>query len=212
MERIKIGVFGGTFDPPHLGHLILAAEACYQLGAQRVLWVVTAGPPHKRSQEITPVEHRVAMVQAAIAAEPRFNLSRVDIDRQAPHYAVDTVMMLKEQHPGCSLVFIMGGDSLRDLPTWHEPQRFVDETDILGVMRRPGDAINVDGLEAQLPGVKDKIFIIDAPLLEISSREIRERASQGAPIRYYLPGAVFSYIRDHNLYDYAKSELPGSLD
>ena len=197
---MRLGVFGGTFDPPHLGHLILAAEAYDQLGLERLLFVVTPDPPHKYGQQISPLEHRFAMLRAAIADNPHLELSRVDIDRPPPHYAVDTALILSRQFPGAELVYLMGGDSLRDLPTWHDPQGFVDAVYSLGVMRRPGDLIDLSGLEELLPGAADKVRFVDAPLLEIASSQIRERVAQGRPFRYYLPPPVYHYILEHRLY------------
>jgi len=195
-----LGIFGGTFDPPHLGHLILAVEACQQLGLRRLLWVLTPIPPHKLDQTITPSEHRLAMLQLAIAGNPDFELSRVEMDRRGPHYALDTVNLLAEQNPGAEMVYLMGGDSLRDLPAWHRPADLVSACRYLGVMRRPGDSIHLPALEAILSGITHKIRFVDAPLVEISSREIRQRVAEGRPFRYLLPPAVYDYILEHNLY------------
>lgn len=199
---MKLGIFGGTFDPPHLGHLILAAEARYQLGLERVLWVLTPNPPHKPEREITPLEVRLSMLKAAIDEEDEFELSRVDIDRNPPHYAADTIELLKALQPIADFTYLIGGDSLRDLPQWHEPHRVLAGVEAIGVMRRPGDEIDLCSLEEQLPGISAKIRWVDAPLLEISSTEIRERASQGAPVEYYLPPRVFNIIKYQRLYGY----------
>ncbi|GAB4532605.1 MAG: nicotinate-nucleotide adenylyltransferase [Anaerolineales bacterium] len=196
----RLGIFGGTFDPPHIGHLILAAEAQYQLRLDGVLWVLTAVPPHKRGQEITPLEKRLAMLQAAIADEAHFTLSRVDIDRPPPHYAVDTVRLLRRAYPEAALIYLMGGDSLRDLPAWHTPQDFVAACDSLGVVRRPGETVSLAGVERVLPGSARKIQFVDAPLLEIASRDIRARISAGRPARYFLPPAVWALIKHWGLY------------
>lgn len=196
----RLGVFGGTFDPVHVGHLILAAECRAQLGLERLLWVLTPNPPHKLGQPISPWELRYDMLQAALVEDPAFELSRVDIDRPEPHYTLDTVLMIKEQHPTSELLYLIGGDSLHDLPNWHRPRELLAAVDGFGVMRRPGDAVDLSRLERFLPGVSAKIFFVDAPLLEISSREIRQRIAQEQAYRYYLPPAVYQYIQDHNLY------------
>ena len=196
----RLGIFGGTFDPPHLGHLILAAEAQDQLALDRLLFVLTPDPPHKQGQRVSPLADRQEMLRRAIADNPAFELSRVDVDRLPPHYAVDTLLILARQFPGAELVYLMGGDSLRDLPTWHDPQGFVDAAHSIGVMRRPGDTIDLSGLEERLSGVVDKVHFIDAPLLEIASSEIRERVAQFRPFRYYLPVPVYDYILEHQLY------------
>ncbi len=194
----RLGVFGGTFDPPHIGHLILAAEALHQLGLERVLWIPAASPPHKR--DFSPVERRVAMVQAAIAGEPRFVLSRVDIDRPPPHYALDTVRILRETWPDAELVYLMGGDSLRDLPFWHRPRDFVDACDALGVVRRPGEPFSPENVFRSLPALREKVRFVDAPLLQIASRDIRARAASGRPFRYFLPEGVYRLVLTWNLY------------
>lgn len=196
----RLGVFGGTFDPPHLGHLILASEARTQLSLTRLLWVLTAQPPHKRAAVIGPLEDRMAMIRLALQDEPAFEISRVDIDRPGPHYTLDTLRLLSQQNPDSELVLVMGGDSLRDLPQWHRPAEVVGACDTIGVMRRPGDEIDLNDLEVALPGLLDKVAFVDAPLLEISSREIRDRARQGLPFKYYVPPAVHDYIVSHHLY------------
>lgn len=197
---LRIGLFGGTFDPPHLGHLILASEAQTQLGLNRLLWILTPEPPHKLDQAITPVEDRLAMVQLAIADNPAFELSRIELDRPGPHYTLDTIQLVAAQNPGADIVPIIGGDSLRDLPKWHEPQKLVYACHWIGVMRRPYDRSNLDELESQLPGISSKVHYVDAPLLEIASREIRSRIAEGKSVRYYLPANVFDYISQHHLY------------
>lgn len=197
----RLGIFGGTFDPPHLGHLILAAEAQSQLGLELVLWVLTAGPPHKPEQPLAALQHRLDMLTAAIGDNPLFQVSRVDIDRPAPYYAVDTVRLLAQAYPGKELVYLMGGDSLHDLPTWHQPHQFVDACGGIGVMRRPGDQVDLENLDKLLPGILEKISFVEAPLLEISSSEIRSRVSQGRPFRYYLPPAVYAIIQDRKIYN-----------
>lgn len=197
---MKVGIFGGTFDPPHVGHLVLAAEASDQLQLDRVLWVLTPSPPHKPEQPVTDVDLRLEMLQAAIAGEHAFQLSRVDIDRPAPYYARDTMRLLQNEHPGDRLIYLMGGDSLRDLPDWHQPQEFLDECSAIGVMLRPGAQIDLPALEKSLPGISDKVRLIGTPLLEISSTDIRKRVAQERHYRYFLPGAVYRIIDQKGLY------------
>jgi nicotinate-nucleotide adenylyltransferase len=195
-----MGIFGGTFDPPHLGHLILAAEAYAQLGLERLLWVLTPDPPHKKSQSIAPLAERLEMVRLAIGDNPQFELSNVDISRPGPHYALDTVQLLAAQFPGAKLIYLMGGDSLRDLPTWHRPADFVSACHMIGVMRRPGDTLDLSALEKILPGLAAKVRFVEAPLLDIAAHEIRRRVADKRPFRYYLPAGVYEYIGKHNLY------------
>ena len=134
---MRVGIFGGTFDPPHVGHLILAAEARDQLGLDRVLWVVTPDPPHKAGRTITPLLTRLDLVEAAICQDSQFEISRAEIDRPGPHYSVDTVEILARTYPQAELFYLMGGDSLHDLPTWKRPRQFIAALDGIGVMRRP---------------------------------------------------------------------------
>jgi nicotinate-nucleotide adenylyltransferase len=200
MSAARLGVFGGTFDPPHLGHLILAAEAQAQLGLEMVLFVLTADPPHKRGKAIAPLEDRLAMLTAAIQGQAIFELSRVEIDRPGPHYALDTVSLLAQEHTGKQIVYLIGGDSLQDLPNWNRPQEFVAACDAIGAMRRPDAHIDLADLEQALPGLSAKLEFVDAPLLEISSSEIRQRVREGGHYRFYLPGAVCAIIRERGLY------------
>jgi len=197
---MRIGVFGGTFDPPHHGHLILASEAREQLQLDRVLWVLTPVPPHKPGQVITSTRDRVSMLKAALVEDIFFELSTVDIDRDPPHYALDTMKLLRARHAYDTLVYLMGGDSLRDLPTWHAPLAFVDASDEIGVMRRPGVEFDLDSLDASLPGLAGKVRFVDAPLIEISASDIRARVAGGRSFRYFLPLTVYQLIRNRNFY------------
>jgi nicotinate-nucleotide adenylyltransferase len=197
---MRLGIFGGTFDPPHLGHLILAAEAHAQLGLERVLWVLTPVPPHKTDQQITPLADRLDLLSAALDGDPNFELCRVDINRPPPHYAVDTVELLRTQNPQARLIYLMGGDSLSDLPLWHRPNDFIRACDEIGVMLRPGHAINLDILDARLPGLRARARLVHAPLLEISSSDLRRRVAQGKPFRYFLQEPVYQLILARRLY------------
>lgn len=196
----RLGVFGGTFDPPHIGHLILASEAQVQLGLERVLWVLTPFPPHKTDRPITPTSYRIEMLKEAIQDNPLFELCLVDIERNPPHYTVDTLALIQTSNPGVDLVYLMGGDSLRDLATWHRPADFIRSCGAIGVMQRPGARIEANILEASLPGVSGKVEFIEAPLVEISATEIRQRVANNRPFRYFVPEAVYNFICDHHLY------------
>jgi nicotinate-nucleotide adenylyltransferase len=204
MDTERIGIFGGTFDPPHLGHLILACEIRSQLKLDRLLWVLTPNPPHKQERAITALAHRLAMVRLAIEDNPFFELSRVEINREGPHYTVETLQILQEENPHARLIYLMGGDSLRNFPSWHRPKEIVELCYEIGVMRRPGDQIDLSELDRKIPTLRAKLRYVDAPLLEIASSEIRHRAGAGLPIRYYLPEAVYAYIRAHGLYGFVE--------
>jgi nicotinate-nucleotide adenylyltransferase len=197
---MNFGIFGGTFDPPHLGHLILAADARFQLGLNQILWVLTPAPPHKPRHQITSLDDRIAMLEAAILDAPDFSLSRVDIDRSPPYYAVDTVQILRKAHPQARLVYLMGGDSLQDLPAWVRPQEFLQACDAVGVMRRPGDLVDVCALEERLPGLAAKCIFLETPQIDISSTTIRRRAACGEPFRYFVAPPVFDLIQERCLY------------
>lgn len=198
----KIGIFGGTFDPPHIAHLVLASEACAQLSLDRVLWVLTPMPPHKRSQSITETSHRIEMVRKTIKTDPHFELSTVELDRPGPQYAVDTVREIQRANPGAEMTYLFGEDSLRDILTWHDPGTFISYCHYLGVMRRPWVQFDLDDLEKHLPGLKKKTRWLECPLLEIASHDIRERIRDGRPFRYFLSEKVFEYIVENNLYGY----------
>jgi len=197
---MRIGIFGGTFDPPHVGHLILAEECRSQLRLDLLLWVVTDNPPHKRYTNVSPIEQRVALVEKAIHGNPAFLLSRIDIDRPGPHYAIDTMNLLHKEYPDSQLFYLMGGDSLHDLPTWQRPQDFLRVCDGIGVMRRHEDEVDLESLEKVMPGISKKVNIVEAPILEISSKQIRQRISEGMGYRYYLRDAVYKAILDLGLY------------
>jgi nicotinate-nucleotide adenylyltransferase len=203
----RLGIFGGTFDPPHVGHLILAEIALAALELDRLLWVLTPDPPHKQGRLISPLVQRLELLHAALAGDDRFELSRIDIDRPPPHYALDTVRLLRENYPDAQLIYLMGGDSLRDLPTWHQPQKFVLACDEIGVMRRPGAVFDLTSLAKQLPGLSQRVRFVEAPLIEIAASDIRRRVAAGLPYRYFLPEKVYQLIKSNGLYAAYTSEL-----
>jgi nicotinate-nucleotide adenylyltransferase len=197
---VRVGILGGTFDPIHFAHLIIAEEARACLRLDQVVFIPAGQPPHKQGKEITPSEHRVAMVQLAIASNPRFVLSRLDVDRAGPCYSVDTVELLKRDLEADSEVyFVLGLDSLAELPTWHNPARLI-ELCRLAVIQRPGFHVDLEQLEHILPGLRARLTLIGAPEMGISSRDIQHRVRVGLPIKYQLPEAVESYIYQHGLY------------
>ncbi len=197
----RIGIFGGTFDPPHFGHLILAAEAQYQLELDLLLFVLTPDPPHKQSQTLTNLDDRLAMLSAAVEGNPGFMLSRVDIDRPGPHYTVDTLSLLREEYPQDVLIYLMGGDSLEGLLVdWHHQEEFIAACDLIGVMRRPHDHLDMTPLERAFPGICEKVRFVEAPLLEIASSQIRQRVREGRPFIFYLPEAVRRVIAERGIY------------
>jgi nicotinate-nucleotide adenylyltransferase len=197
---IRIGVIGGTFDPPHIGHLVIAQEAMAYLNLDQVLFAPTHQPPHKLDQRITPIEQRLEMVRLAIAWHARFGLSRVDVDRDGPTYTVDTMRLLHQQWgPGADFYFIMGMDSLAGILSWRQPEELI-RLCRLAVFDRPGYSVDILELERKLPGLRDRVVLIPAPALDIAASDLQRRIRAGAPIAHLVPDAVAAYIREHELY------------
>jgi nicotinate-nucleotide adenylyltransferase len=196
----RLGVLGGTFDPPHYGHLALAETARVQLRLDRVLFVPAGWPPHKPARPITPSYHRAAMVEAALADNPAFALSRVDLDRSGPHYTVEMLALLKQRYPGAELYFLMGGDSLTEFLTWRDPAGIVRQAR-LAVMRRSGWEADLEALEQAVPGIRQRLVWLDVPYLGITATGLRRRVGEGLPLRYLVPPLVEAYIGEHRLYE-----------
>jgi nicotinate-nucleotide adenylyltransferase len=195
---MRIGFFGGTFDPIHHGHLILASYAASSAGLERLLFAPAAFPPHK-DRQITSVSHRIEMLLRAIEHDERFEMTSVDLDRDGPHYSADTLAILAEHYPNAELFFLMGSDSYRDLPHWHEPLRLFEHASLL-VGKRPNSAFDEEALWRALPPARSKTEFVDIPLIEISSTEVRKRVSELLPIDYLVPRAVMDYIEVNGLY------------
>jgi nicotinate-nucleotide adenylyltransferase len=195
----RIGVLGGTFDPVHLGHLVIATEMHYALELDCVLWIPAGDPPHKPEQRLTPEAHRVRMLELALQDRSHFTIDRIDLDRVGPSYTADTVAKLQARYPGDRIVFLMGEDSLRDLHLWREPERILEIAEI-GAARRPDIHVELDRVYARLPGAKGRVTMVDVPLIGISSRDIRRRVAEGRPISFQVPAGVEDYIREHGLY------------
>jgi nicotinate-nucleotide adenylyltransferase len=196
----RIGVIGGTFDPIHYGHLAAAEEARVKVELEKVIFVVAGLPPHKMDEEVTPVEHRLAMVELGIASNPYFEISRVDVDRPGPSYTVDTISILREQSGGeAEFFFVMGLDSLVELPSWHEPHRLIQLCRLIAV-KRPGFQVDLARLEASVPGISARLEIIDMPEVDISSTDLQRRVREGLPIKYQVPDKVEKYIEEHRVY------------
>jgi nicotinate-nucleotide adenylyltransferase len=190
---MRFGVFGGTFDPVHLGHLILAEQCREQARLDRVLFVLAPRPPHKLDQSITPFHHRLEMLELAIAGYPAFQISQIERNRDGPSYTVDTLRELRQQQPGDEFSLMIGSDTLADLPNWREPVEIAKLTTLLVAERTDSPA------DLPLP-VAFKRERVRMPLIQISSSDIRERVCQGRSIRYLTPRAVECYIATHRLY------------
>jgi nicotinate-nucleotide adenylyltransferase len=184
-----IGVFGGTFDPPHLGHLILAEQALEALDLELVLWVLTPRSPLKPDGDPAPVEARGRLVEAAIADQPRFRLSRVDIDRTPPYYAVGTLEALRRLAPEESYVYLLGSDSLAALLEWHEPGRLLEMCAAIGVMLRPGHDPRLASLEERIPGIAKGAALRSPAPGDLRQRHC-DRVGLGRSIRYLVPSSV----------------------
>lgn len=199
--RGATGVFGGTFDPIHYAHLAVAEAARESLDLRRILFIPAAQPPHKPGKPITPADHRLAMVELAVAGNPAFEVSRLELDRGGPSYTVETLASLRTSDPADRLALILSAESFAELPTWHQPERILDLADAVVVAPRFGYE-EVDGsfLPRHLPSARASIVFLDGPRIRMSASEVRERASVGRSVRYLVPDAVAAYIGDHGLY------------
>ena len=198
---MKRGILGGTFDPVHNAHLMIAGHALNQLELDEILFIPTSHTPLKEDAIITPVEHRVKMLELAIAASPVFRLSRIEIDRAGISYTVDTIAELKQTLGiDSELYFITGLDSLVTLPRWKEPDRIIKMCRLVTV-RRPGYEIpDVEELEKDIPGIAGNLIMIDDPAPDISATDIRKRIADGLPISDLVPVLVERYIYENKLY------------
>lgn len=201
MSVEKVGVFGGTFDPIHIGHLAAAQDAASTLELARVLFVPNRLPPHKQGQTVTGVDQRVAMVRLCVDDNPLFQLSTIELERDGPSYTLDTMRELRAQLGAeTRLVFLAGCDSLNSLHTWHEPRALLDEFDVAVLERPTGSVTDWAKLEQQLPGIRERVTTVPVPQLDVSAADLRQRVRQGRPIRYYVLPEVEEYIHDHDLY------------
>lgn len=193
-----IGVMGGTFDPIHIGHLAIGEEAREALSLEVVLFVPAGQPPHKPAGSVSAVEHRLAMVELAIADNPAFELSRLEVDRAGPSYTVDTVEALARDAE--DLVLILSAETFGELPSWHEPERLFDAARMAVVPREGYPAPDPAWLTEAFPGRETRVAYLEGPRLGLSSTAIRERVATGRSIRYLVPAAVEAYITEHDLY------------
>jgi nicotinate-nucleotide adenylyltransferase len=206
---MKIGILGGTFNPPHIGHMLCAQEALWELGLDRVLLIPVHTPPHKEAPEDPGVEHRVELCRRAAAGDPRLAVSRVEADRPGPSYTVDTLRDLHESAPtGDQLTFIVGGDQAHGLPSWREPEGLLELAE-LAVAEREGVA-RADIVErlSGLRGAAERVHFFEMPRVDVSSSMVRRRVAAGQPIRWLVPGAVADYIESAGLYRGDRHEVP----
>jgi len=199
--RVNVGVLGGTFDPVHNGHLAIAQEAVIRLSMAKIIFVPAGQPWLKADKTISDAEHRANMVRLAIAGTPQYEFSGVEIEREGPSYAVDTIAQLRAQLPhNDSLYFIMGWDSLSQLPRWREPERLIAMCYLVAAPRLGCPPPDMASLEKDIPGINPRVILMKHPEVAVSASEIRERVGRGMSITEMVPIAVNEYIAQKKLY------------
>lgn len=191
---MTVGLFGGSFNPPHVAHLVVAEVVRDQFGLDEVWWIPNATPPHKPNDELAAVQHRLAMTERTVEGNPAFRVCGVEVERDGVSYTVETLRVLQDQHPDTDFALILGSDSLDHFADWHRPDEIAERVPFI-VYKRPG----------AIESVADPRFVNDvryaaAPVMEISGTEVRARRRAGRSIRYLVPQAVRAYIDDHGLY------------
>ena len=194
-----VGILGGTFDPIHVGHLIIAEAARDQLELDRIEFLPANDPPHKPDDTVSSAQRRAAMIEAAIANAVHFSLNGMELERSGPSYTVDTLELLTGTRPRDEFCFIIGGDSLRDLPSWRSPRKILSLA-TLAVIDRPGARYDLDALEQALPGLRDRVRFVSAPLIDISATSLRSNIAAGKSVRFQTPDTVIAFISAHGLY------------
>jgi nicotinate-nucleotide adenylyltransferase len=196
----RTGLLGGTFNPPHVGHMLCAQEALTGLGLDRVLLIPVHTPPHKELEDEPGVEHRLALCRLAAAGAEAIEVSSLEADRPGPSFTIDTLRKLHERDPGNELTFILGADQASGLPGWREPAAILELAE-LGVAGREGvrDSDVLERLEV-LPGAAARVRFFSMPRIDVSSSMIRARVAEGLPLRWLVPDAVAAYIAEHGLY------------
>lgn len=189
----RVGIMGGTFDPIHHGHLVAASEVESLFGLDEVIFVPTGEPWQKSERQVSPAEHRYLMSVIATASNPRFWVSRVDIDRAGPTYTIDTIRDISAQRPGAELYFITGADALAQILSWKDAEDALRLAKFIGVTR-PGYVLT----DEHLP--RDSVTLLDVPAMAISSSDCRDRVVAGRPVWYLVPDGVVQYISKHRLY------------
>jgi nicotinate-nucleotide adenylyltransferase len=196
---VRVGIYGGVFNPPHHGHLIAAQEAHAQLGLDVVVWIPVGDAPHRQIEQDPGAEARFEMVEMATAADERFEVSRIEIDREGPSYTVDTLRELHERGPDDELFLILGGDQAAALPSWHEPAEVMSLATVAVFERATTSFNSIRITLAHFPG-GDRLRFLQMPRIDISSTMVRRRATAGKPIRYLVPDKVAHFIGAQSLY------------
>jgi len=196
---LRLGILGGAFNPPHIGHLVCAQEALVQLELDRVVFMPVGVAPHREIEADPGAEARLEMVELALADDERFAASRVELDREGPSYTSDTLEQLRSESPEDELFLILGGDQAASLASWHEPEKVLERATV-AVFERVSWSRGAIGLSiGRLPGARD-VRYLEMPLMQVSSSAIRRRVREGLPIRYLVPEKVAGYITSHDLY------------
>ena len=195
----RVGILGGAFNPPHIGHLICAQEATTQLELDTVEFVPTARPPHREIEQDPGADTRLEMCEIAVADDDRFSASRIELDREGPSYTSDTLRQLHETRPDDELFLLLGADQAERLPTWHEPDAVLELATVCAV-ERVGYSRNAIVIKlARLKGA-ERLRFLEMPVIQVSSSSVRRRVARGRPIRYLVPNAVAEYIEEKGLY------------
>ena len=196
----RIGVYGGSFDPVHIGHLIIAEILRHELRLHEVVFLPVGRPPHKPHQELAANEHRLRMLELALEGAPHFSVSTIDIERAGWSYTADSLAILREAYPNDhEWYFLMGQDSLRDFPNWHRPDLIAAQAR-LGVALRPNVLVSVEETARSVPETRGRVELVSVPLIGVSSRELREVIRRKGPFRYQVLPSVADYIVAHGLY------------
>jgi nicotinate-nucleotide adenylyltransferase len=190
-DRVRLAVYGGTFDPPHLGHLVVAGDVHFRLGVDRVVFVPAADPPHKRGLVRTPASLRLEMVRAAVQGDARFDVDDLELHREGPSYTVETLREFRRRDSDAELFFLIGVDALRDLPTWRDPDEVARLATLVMLAR---------GGESNIPDPRFRVHRVPVTRVDVSATEIRRRVAAGEPIRYLVPESVREIIEREKLY------------
>ena len=197
---MKVGIFGGTFDPIHIGHLVVAEEARYKLGLDKVVFLPAGLPWFKNDRLITDGRKRLEMIKLGIKDNPNFEVSDIELNRDGPTYSVESIPALREQHGGAELYFLLGMDALKDIYKWEQPGRIIEMCRVVGLTRPGHMDIDWAEIDSSIPGASQKIQTIEVSRIEVSSSDIRMMVANDMSIRFLVPDAVISYIAKHGLY------------